>query len=123
MAGAERLSVGREGTIIFDVTLKDYLKEIDEASLLTWEKEHELGTRGVDYFDPDRGTRFSTYAAWWIKQSIKRALLENVQPIHVPTYMVTLINQWRYTASEVEGRVGRKLTGEEMADLMHLPEM
>jgi len=169
MAGVEKLAVGREGAIVFDVTLKDYLKEIDEASLLTWEEERELGMRvvedndpwaremlvrsnlrlvvniakkyvrrgislgdlieegnlglikAVDYFDPERGTRFSTYAAWWIKQSIKRALLENVQPVHVPTYMVTLINQWRHTASEVESRLGRKATTEEMADLMHLP--
>jgi RNA polymerase primary sigma factor len=169
MAGVERLPVGQEGTIVFDVTLKDYLKEIDEASLLTWEEEYELGTKvvedndpwarelrvrsnlrlvvniakkyagrgmslgdlieegnlglikAVDYFDPERGTRFSTYAAWWIKQSIKRALLENIQPVHVPTYMVTLINQWRHTASEAESRMGRKLTVEEMAALMHLP--
>jgi len=169
MAGAERLSVGREGTIVFDVTLKDYLKEIDEASLLTCDEEYNLGTRviqendpwarellvrsnlrlvvniakkyagrgislgdlieegnlglikAVDYFDPERGTRFSTYAAWWIKQSIKRALLENIQPVHVPTYMVTLINQWRHTAAEVESRLGRKVRVEEMADLMHLP--
>jgi RNA polymerase primary sigma factor len=169
MAEAERSSVGREGTIVFDVTLKDYLKEIDEASLLTWEEEYDLGTRiseqndpwareqlvrsnlrlvvniakkyggrgmplgdlieegnlglikAVDYFDPERGTRFSTYAAWWIKQSIKRALLENVQPVHVPTYMVTLINQWRHTAAEVEARLGRKLGVEEMAELMQLP--
>lgn len=169
MAGVERLPVGQEGTIVFDVTLKDYLKEIDEASLLTWEEEYELGTKvvedndpwarellvrsnlrlvvniakkyagrgmslgdlieegnlglikAVDYFDPERGTRFSTYAAWWIKQSIKRALLENIQPVHVPTYMVTLINQWRHTASEAESRMGRKLNVEEMAALMHLP--
>ena len=169
MAGAERLAVGREGTIVFDVTLKDYLKEIDEASLLTGDEEYDLGTRvvqendpwarellvrsnlrlvvniakkyagrgislgdlieegnlglikAVDYFDPERGTRFSTYAAWWIKQSIKRALLENIQPVHVPTYMVTLINQWRHTAAEVESRLGRKVSVEEMADLMHLP--
>ncbi len=169
MAGVERLSVGREGTIVFDVTLKDYLKEIDEASLLTCEEEYDLGTKvvedndpwaremlvrsnlrlvvniakkyagrgmslgdlieegnlglikAVDYFDPERGTRFSTYAAWWIKQSIKRALLENIQPVHVPTYMVTLINQWRHTASEAESRLGRKLGVEEMAALMHLP--
>ena len=169
MAGAEKLPVGREDTIVFDATLKDYLKEIDEASLLTWEQEYELGKqvvqyndpwareqlvrsnlrlvvniakkyagrgmglsdlieegnlgliKAVDYFDPERGTRFSTYAAWWIKQCIKRALLENVQPVHVPTYMVTLINHWRHTAAEVEGRLGRKLTVDEMAELMHLP--
>jgi RNA polymerase sigma factor (sigma-70 family) len=85
-------------------------------------EEGNLGLiKAVDYFDPDRGTRFSTYAAWWIKQSIKRALLENIQPVHVPTYMVSLINQWRHATSEVEARVGRKLTLEEMAELMHLP--
>ena len=77
--------------------------------------------KAVDYFDPERGTRISTYAAWWIKQSIKRALLENVQPVHVPTYMVALINQWRHTAAEVESRLGRKLAVEEMAELMQLP--
>jgi len=155
--------------MIFDITLKDYLKEIDDAPLLTATEEYEYGRRvvddndplarehlvrsnlrlvvniakkyggrgmslgdlieegnlglikAVDYFDPNRGTRFSTYAAWWIKQSIKRALLENVQPVHVPTYMVTLISQWRHVAAEVESRIGRKMTIEEMADLMHLP--
>ncbi len=169
MTGAEELSVGREGVIIFDATLKDYLKEIDESSLLTWEEEYELGKRiadendpqarerlvrsnlrlvvniakkyggrgmalgdlieegnlglikAVDYFDPERGTRFSTYAAWWIKQSIKRALLENIQLVHVPTYMVALINQWRHTAVEAEAQLGRKLRVEEMAHLMQLP--
>lgn len=169
MAGVERPAVGREERIVFDITLKDYLREIDEASLLTAEEEYEYGKRiveendpwareqlvrsnlrlvvniakkysgrgmglgdlieegnlglikAVDYFDPERGTRFSTYAAWWIKQSIKRALLENIQPVHVPTYMVALINQWRHAAAEVEGRVGRRLSVEEMADLMHMP--
>lgn len=85
-------------------------------------EEGNLGLiRAVDYFDPDRGVRFSTYAAWWIKQSIKRALLENVQPIHIPTYMVALINQWRHTASELESTLGKKPNVEEMADIMKLP--
>ena len=85
-------------------------------------EEGNLGLiKAVDYFDPDRGVRFSTYAAWWIKQSIKRALLENVQPVHIPTYMVALINQWRHTAAELESKLGRKPSVEEMADIMQLP--
>jgi RNA polymerase primary sigma factor len=158
-----------EQTIAFDITIKEYLKEIDEASLLTVEQEHLLGKlvvekndpwareqlvrsnlrlvvniakkyvgrgmslgdlieegnlgliKAVDYFDPDYGTRFSTYAAWWIKQSIKRALLANVQSVHIPTYMVALMNQWRHTAAELESRLGRTLDVEEMAEIMHLP--
>ena len=85
-------------------------------------EEGNLGLiRAVDYFDPDRGVRFSTYAAWWIKQSIKRALLENVQPVHIPTYMVALINQWRHTTSELESTLGRKPGVQEMAEIMQLP--
>jgi len=85
-------------------------------------EEGNLGLiKAVDYFDPDRGTRFSTYAAWWIKQSIKRALLENVQPVHIPTYMVALINQWRRTAAVLESRLGRTPDVEEMANIIQLP--
>jgi len=85
-------------------------------------EEGNLGLiRAVDYFDPNRGVRFSTYAAWWIKQSIKRALLENVQPVHIPTYMVAMINQWRHTSSELETTLGRTPGFEEMAEILQLP--
>ena len=85
-------------------------------------EEGNLGLiRAVDYFDPERGVRFSTYAAWWIKQSIKRALLENVQPVHIPTYMVALINQWRHTISELESTLGRTPKVDEMAEIMQVP--
>lgn len=84
-------------------------------------EEGNLGLiKAVDYFDPNRGTRFSTYAAWWIKQSIKRALLTNTRPVHIPTYMVSLINQWRHAAAELENKLGRTPDVEEMATLMHL---
>jgi RNA polymerase primary sigma factor len=85
-------------------------------------EEGNLGLiRAVDYFDPNRGVRFSTYAAWWIKQGIKHALLENVQPVHIPTYMVALINQWRHTASELESTLGRTPTVEEMSEIVQMP--
>jgi RNA polymerase primary sigma factor len=84
-------------------------------------EEGNLGLiRAVDYFDPGRGTRFSTYAAWWIKQSIKRALLESVQLVHVPTYMVALLHQWRHVSAELECTLGRTPELEEMAEIMRL---
>ncbi len=84
-------------------------------------EEGNLGLiKAVDYFDPNRGTRFSTYAAWWIKQSIQRALLANTRPVHVPTYMVALIRQWRHISAELESRLGREPYVDEMADIMKL---
>jgi RNA polymerase primary sigma factor len=85
-------------------------------------EEGNLGLiKAVDYFDPNRGTRFSTYASWWIKQGIKSAQLTDVRPIHVPGYMISLINQWRHIAAELENKLGRKPDPEEMADVMNLP--
>ncbi|MEE9370784.1 MAG: RNA polymerase sigma factor RpoD/SigA [Sedimentisphaerales bacterium] len=85
-------------------------------------EEGNLGLiKAVDYFDPERGTRFSTYAAWWIKQSIKRALLTNIRPVHIPTYMVSLINQWRHITSELRSKLGRMPDVEEVAEVMQLP--
>ena len=85
-------------------------------------EEGNLGLlRAVDTFDPDHGVRFSTYSSWWIKQSIKRAILNNAQPIHIPTYMVELINQWRQAYAELESRLGRTVSLEEMAGAMKVP--
>ena len=66
-------------------------------------EEGNLGLiRAIDSFDPSVGVRFSTYAAWWIKQSIKRALLLDSGPISVPTYMVELINQYRQVLADFQ---------------------
>lgn len=77
--------------------------------------------KAVEGFNPDMGARFSTYGTWWIKQGIKRALINAVQPIHIPAYMVELIAQWKRTSSELEEELGRQPNVQELSERMELP--
>jgi RNA polymerase primary sigma factor len=77
--------------------------------------------RAVDCFDPAMETRFSTYASFWIKQSIRRALKYTARTIRIPSYMVELLIKWRRTANRVQDELGRRPTPEEIAQSMGIP--
>ena len=86
-------------------------------------EEGNLGLlRAVEGFDPSMNTRFSTYASYWIKQSIKRALVNTAKTIRIPAYMVELLAKWRRAASKLQDELGRPPTHEEIARNLDLPK-
>jgi len=86
-------------------------------------EEGNLGLlRAVEGFDPNVGTRFSTYASYWIKQSIKRALVNTAKPIRIPAYMMELLCKWRKASTDLQDLLGRPPTVEEIGKHLELPK-
>lgn len=86
-------------------------------------EEGNLGLiRAVEGYDPDQNTRFSTYASWWIKQAIKRSLINSRQAVHIPAYMVEMIAKWKQAKARFVETEGHQPTIQELAGFMKLPE-
>ena len=77
--------------------------------------------KAVDKFEYRRGYKFSTYATWWIRQAITRAIADQARTIRIPVHMIEIMNKLWRAQKQLTQELGREPTPEELADEMHMP--
>ena len=99
---------------------RDY--EHHGVPLLDLVNEGNIGLmKAVDYFDPTKGAKFSTYSSWWIKQAVKRAVANQSRTIRIPIHLRDRIAHFWRIHTKLQAEIGREPSDEEIADEMNLP--